>query len=155
MTSTHEGELDLPMLPPAARHIHIVPDLASTSLLSMGQFCDAGCTVTFTATAVEVLYNNAIILRGHRSPDTTLWHLSLLSNPEVPPVPSHTALAAVGSATPAELVAFAHAALFSPVLSTLQLALQKGFSLGFVLFLVGDFVGSDLLRRSMAFLERV
>jgi hypothetical protein len=24
MTSTHEAELDLPMLPPAARHIHIV-----------------------------------------------------------------------------------------------------------------------------------
>jgi hypothetical protein len=31
------------------------------------------------------------------------------------------------SATPAELVAFAHAALFSPALSTLAIALKKGF----------------------------
>jgi hypothetical protein len=33
----------------------------------------------------------------------------------------------VGSATPAELVAFAHAALFSPAISTLHAALAKGF----------------------------
>ena len=131
MTSTHEAELDLPMLPPAARHIHIVPDLASSTLLSMGQFCDAGCTVTFTAAIVEIYHNDTLILVGHRSPATTLWHLSLPTNPIPPAVSSHTALATVGSATPAALVAFAHAALFSPVLSTLQLALQKGYITNF------------------------
>jgi hypothetical protein len=41
------------------------------------------------------------------------------------------ALSAIGSATPAELVAFAHAALFSPSLSTLTLALQKGYVTNF------------------------
>ena len=39
----------------------------------------------------------------------------------------HTCLAAIGSATPQALVAFSHAALFSPALSTLVTALTKGF----------------------------
>jgi membrane-associated phospholipid phosphatase len=38
-----------------------------------------------------------------------------------------TCLTAVGSATPQALVAFSHAALFSPALSTLTTALVKGF----------------------------
>jgi hypothetical protein len=41
------------------------------------------------------------------------------------------AIGAVGSATPAELVAFAHAALFSPTLRTLEQALQKRFLVNF------------------------
>jgi hypothetical protein len=36
-------------------------------------------------------------------------------------------MSAIGSATPAELVAFAHAALFSLAPSTLAIALKKGF----------------------------
>jgi hypothetical protein len=126
MKSTHEAELDLPMLPPAARHIHIVPALASSSLISMGQLCDAGCTIAFTATEVTVSVNDAIVLIGHRTPDTRLWHFPL---PTSAPTPSmcHSAMASIGSATPSDLVAFAHAALFSPTLSTLNLALTKGF----------------------------
>jgi hypothetical protein len=126
MKSTHEAELDLPMLPPAARHIHIVPALASSSLISMGQLCDAGCTIAFTATEVTVAVNDAIVLTGHRTPDTRLWHFPL---PTPAPTPSlcHSAMASIGSATPADLVAFAHAALFSPTLSTLHLALTKGY----------------------------
>ena len=135
MMSTHEAELDLPMLPPAARHIHIVPDLASSSLLSIGQLCDAGCYVAFNATTVTVSHNDTIVLTGHRTPATRLWHLTL-PTPLPAPAPSPTpapasAHAAIGSATPAELVAFAHAALFSPALSTLKRALDKGFLTNF------------------------
>jgi hypothetical protein len=110
MTSTHEAELDLPMLPLAARRVHIVPALACPSLLSMGQFCDAGCTVHFTAEQVTVALADSILLTGHRDPTTKLWHLSLPTSTPTPP-PSHTAHAAIGSATPADLVAFAHAVL--------------------------------------------
>jgi hypothetical protein len=92
----------------------------------MGQLCDAGCTVAFTATDVTICVNGDVVLIGKHTPDTKLWHLRL---PIPTPLsePSHSAFAAVGSATPTELVAFAHAALFSPVLSTLLLALEKGF----------------------------
>jgi hypothetical protein len=136
MYSTHVAELDLPSLPLAARQVHIVPALTTSSLLSMGQLCDAGCLVTFDATSVTVHLDNERILEGARMPDTGLWHLSMVqpslatnANKPVTPLPplSHRSYAAVHSATPAELVAFAHATLFSPVLSTLKQALDRGF----------------------------
>ena len=136
MYSTHDAELDLPLLPLAARQGHVVPALASQPLVSIGQLCDAGCQVAFSATDVVVTYNDVPVLHGSRTPSTRLWHLDLtpsasLSSASLPaevPVPVQEASnAAIGSATPAQLVAFAHAALFSPALSTLEQALRKNF----------------------------
>ncbi len=120
MYSTHDGLLDTPSLPLSARKAHIVPDLTSHSLLSIGQLCDSGCDVIFTAGSVEVYFDDALILQGYRSTATNLWHVNL-------PAAPHSSLSAVGAATPADLVAFGHAALFSPVLGTLATALGKGY----------------------------
>jgi hypothetical protein len=49
MHSTHEAELDTSMSPEAAKRVYIVPGLATHTLLSNGQLCDAGCDVAFTA----------------------------------------------------------------------------------------------------------
>jgi len=125
MYSTHEAELDFPDLPLAARHVHIVPALAEHTLISIGQLCDAGCHVAFTSTTVTVSYQDRDILHGKRSPDTRLWQFDLIAKHK------QTAMSAVGSATPAELVAFAHATLFSPALSTLETALTKGYLTNF------------------------
>ena len=141
MYSTHEADLDLPSLPLAARRVHIVPALQSASLLSMAQLCDAGCQVTFDATSVRVHLNDALLLTGIRAPATGLWHLNLTAEAtetnalaeanelractETPLL--HHSYAALHSATPAELVTFAHASLFSPALSTLQKALERGY----------------------------
>ena len=46
--STHIGELDMPRLPKSARECHIIPDLASYSLISVVKLCEAGCEVSFT-----------------------------------------------------------------------------------------------------------
>ena len=96
----------------------------------MGQLCDAGCVVTFDATSVTVHHDALRLLEGTRTPATGLWHLSLtqpqLTTPTPPPL-LHRSYAAVQSATPADLVAFAHAALLSPELSTLKQALDRGF----------------------------
>ncbi|KAI2511195.1 hypothetical protein MHU86_3160 [Fragilaria crotonensis] len=77
------------------------------------------------------------ILTGPRDASTGLWHLGLVSaplpDPPSAPDPEQISLAAVAAATPADLVAFAHAALFSPALSTLQFALDRGY--------VSDFPG--------------
>ena len=136
MYSTHEAELDLPSLPPSARHVHIVPALHTSSLLSMGQLCDAGCTVTFDSLSVTVRLQHEVLMHGDRAKDTGLWHLSITPPahalntahvPSAPPPLLHHSFAAVQSATPAELVAFAHATLFSPALSTLDTALRRGF----------------------------
>ena len=145
MYSTHEADLDLPSLPPAARRVHIVPSLKTSSLLSMGQLCDAGCVVTFDAMSVTVTLHNKVILNGIRTPATGLWHLSMVQ-PSLPPaLPSpptvaptisppllHQSYAAMHSATPSELVAFAHATLFPPALSTLKQALDRGYLPNFV-----------------------
>ena len=129
MYSTHDAELNLPSLPLSARQGHIVPSLTSQPLISIGQLCDAGCHVSFTATTVTVTYNNTVVLHGKRSPDTRLWLLDLPESavPVAAPYSPESSNAAVASATPAELVAFAHATLFSPALSTLDQALQKNF----------------------------
>jgi hypothetical protein len=124
MQSTHTAKLDLPNLPALARQVHIVPALAQHSLISIRQLCDAGCNVTFDAKTVTVCYNNGTVLSGTRTAATKLWHL------QVPPT-QHQANRAVGSATPAQIVAFAHAALFSPALSTHEAALQQGYLTNF------------------------
>jgi hypothetical protein len=125
MYSTHEGEIDIdiPNLPKAAHTVHVVPDLASHSLLSIGQLCDAGCIVEYTATNVCVRHNDVDVLHGKRTPATQLWHITLPPGPKL----LHATNAAIGSATAPELVAFAHAALFSPALSTPASTLEKGY----------------------------
>jgi hypothetical protein len=49
MQATHTGQLDIPGISKEACTTHIFVNLASGSLLSIGQLCcDAGCTATFT-----------------------------------------------------------------------------------------------------------
>ena len=55
MKSTHEGELPLDKLPMNARRAHRVPALASYSLISVPQLCDAGCDVIFSADTAKVI----------------------------------------------------------------------------------------------------
>lgn len=133
MESTHHGELDIPALPVAARRAHIVPALTGQSLISIGQLCDAGCDVSFNATSVDIQLRGTPIFSGTRTPDTKLWTLTASPQTTVPitaPVePTYNAFAnaAVGAPTASNLVTFAHAALFSPALTTLEIALKKGY----------------------------
>jgi hypothetical protein len=137
LTSTHEGILDFPLLSPAARHVHIFPALHHCSLLSIGQLCDAGYTVTFDATIMQVSdMHQTVLLTGQRSHDTGLWHVPMPT--PIPHVAHHTvgpryhmAARALGTPATAEQVAYAHATLFSPALSTLEKALARGFLTNF------------------------
>jgi hypothetical protein len=70
------------------------------------------------------------VLSGYCTCLTRLWHFSLpwnqvSANQET--LTTYDSMTAIGSATPAQLVAFAHATLFWPVLSTLEMTLSKGF----------------------------
>jgi hypothetical protein len=112
--------------------------------VSIGQLCDAGCITIFDKNTVVITLNDTVIMSGKRDPVSRLWHLSLpppgftpaLASPIAsrPPIPRPTmafANAARLSASPAELVTFAHAALFSPSLSTLCTALDLKHVTGF------------------------
>jgi len=116
----HEAELNIPGLPLATRHGHVVPHLATQPLLSIGQLCDARCDVAFTASMVTISHNNSVVLQGQCTTKSKLWELNIC------PPPTASTNAALGTASTADLVAFAHAALFSPALSTLEEALCQG-----------------------------
>ena len=76
MRSTQECQLQLDQLPAQARTGHILPGLARHSLISIGHFCDAGCTAEFTTNKVKVKKDGNILLSGWRA-SPGLWHLPL------------------------------------------------------------------------------
>ena len=150
MTSTHEGDISIPGLPPEACTAHMFEELAqgSGSLISLGQLCDSNCTAIFDANSVNIFHNGTRIIEGFRTHRTGLWHIPINPPPGFPPLFStptaaattteppilptlHMASAAHFDASVAQQVAFSHAVLFSPVLSTLQRALDNYFIDGF------------------------
>jgi len=66
MHSTHRAELDLSMIPSAARAAHIFPNLASGLHIPIGQLRDAGCTALFNKTKACIFCNGKIVLRERR-----------------------------------------------------------------------------------------
>lgn len=139
MHATHEAELDLPTLPKKARHIYIVPELNSGTLISVGHLCDNNCTAPFEKHKVTIYHDGHPVLTGSRTGPTHLWHLDLFNNQAT--IPSTVALSAQALATrpsflpaattSADIVAFLHAALGSAAISTLHKALDKGYVHGF------------------------
>ncbi|EEC51526.1 predicted protein [Phaeodactylum tricornutum CCAP 1055/1] len=124
--STHVTELDVPDLPLAARTAHIFPGLTNGSLISIGQLCDHGCIATFTSDAVTITLDKKVILRGDRSAPNRLWTLHAPSStPPTKPLPSPIFPVANNvkhSSLLADRIAFLHASLFSPQLSTWSVA---------------------------------
>jgi hypothetical protein len=128
--STHVTELDVPDLPLAARTAHIFPGLTNGSLISIGQLCDHGCIATFTSDAVTITLDKKVILRGDRSAPNRLWTLHAPSStPPTEPLPSPIFPVANNvehSSLLADRIAFLHASLFSPQLSTWCKAINEG-----------------------------
>jgi hypothetical protein len=76
---------------------------------------------------MQVHDGDRIILVGHRNKLNGLWHVDLAS----PAMPTVRLANSIGNPTTAELVTFAHASMFSPVLSTLEAALSIGWLTNF------------------------
>ena len=120
MSSTMTALLPIPQLPLPAREVHIFPALGNTSLMSIGQLCDAGCQANFNATTAEVYFQQKLILTGHRNSETSgLWTMSI-------PTRNQANTTINMNAKPEDLVQFAHRSLWSPANSTLLKALQRG-----------------------------
>lgn len=121
--------MKLPNIPHQARLIHFFPELKSHSLLSISQLCDAGCQAHFDKNDVRIVYENEVILRGNRDPATTLWIIpvEIESDNQNEDTTIHLANQINAPTKIPELVAFAHAALFSPAISTLQKAIDMNF----------------------------
>ena len=83
--STFKCTLDIPGLPQEAQRGHIIPGLASHSLMSVVTLCNAGCNVIFNKTGVRVTYNGRVIMTRRKYEWIGLWTVPLnpLSNPIV------------------------------------------------------------------------
>ena len=66
MSSTHTTTMNLPTCFKNNIEGHVLPDLKSASLLSIGQLRDNGCSTYFNKNKIYIIHNNTIILEGHR-----------------------------------------------------------------------------------------
>ena len=134
MHSTHTAEIPIRGVPHAARTAHVFPDLHS-SLLAVAPLCDQGCQVTFDKQQCTITTPDGTIITCPRQ-NNGLWtlpphvlHETHCCSQQADNDPHREAAPAINrhTNTPADLVAFAHAALFSPAITTLKQALHKGF----------------------------
>jgi hypothetical protein len=114
--SSHTAKLPFPNLPQHAIEAHIFPDLLNHTLLSIGVFCDAGCTVEFTKNRVMVRYNNKLVLEGSREPPG-LW--------KTIPDQQQQANSLFTAPFKRKAITFLHASMFSPTTQTWTKAIEN------------------------------
>ena len=73
--STKEGNLPIKKLSEPATKALLVKDLKSGNIVSIGNFCDDGCTAIFCKHAVKIMKESEIILEGKRNKTTRLWDI--------------------------------------------------------------------------------
>jgi hypothetical protein len=124
MDSTHTESLDIPELNKAASIAHIFPGMANHSLLSVGQLCNEGYSVTFRIDAVTI-YNsqNVQILTGARNLDTGLWCIKLRK--EYQQHSHEVANNVYEYRNTGALVNYLHKAMFSPKKSAILQAVKN------------------------------
>ena len=118
MRSTHTALLDIQGLPQQAKTTHIFPNLASGSLLSIGQLCDAGCTALFDKKKLYIFNKGKIIMQGTRQ-KSKLWTIDNTAH--------HSLNSVIDAPTIAERIEFFSRSLFSPTLPTLTKAISAGY----------------------------
>ena len=133
--STHTGTLDLPGLPAAARLAHIIPGLASHSLISVVTLCNAGCDVLFAKIGCTITHCGRTIMCGNKCTRTGLWmiplHADIQPSTTITPPRSITAIAANVAATSlaGDHARYIHQALCSPTTPSLLRALARSSEL--------------------------
>ena len=56
--------LDIPWLPNDITEVHILPGLATKSLISIKKFVDGGCQVIFDETLCKIYFKGCLVLSG-------------------------------------------------------------------------------------------
>ena len=131
----------------AARGVDIFPQWVG-SLLSIGRLCDHGLSALYTASTVTISDGDGtVILSGHRCPRTSLWLIDISGAPPTLPSthktaepPTANAVITEAKGTQERVVAYYHACMGAPALSTFTKAIDK---LGLAL----PGLTSDMVRR--------
>jgi hypothetical protein len=120
---SHTCNLFLTDFPPQARQAHILPGLVHNSLISVGQLCDNGCSVTFTQEQVTVSKHGKCVMYGSRDPRSRLWRVDLKKRFETIQVQYNHAH---DNSNQKDLINYLHVTCFSPVKSTWITAIKNG-----------------------------
>jgi hypothetical protein len=115
IASTHTSTLNLPSLPHAARQAHVLPGLAQHSLLYVGQMCESGCAVTFTATKVAVTNGASTILTGQRDNESGMWRVPIETSIPLQIAPENYAHNVYEQKSIKYTITYLYACCFSPV----------------------------------------
>lgn len=103
--------------------VHIFPGIKSSSLISLGQLCDDGCTAMLNNKEIGIDKINTMILHGKRNWTDGLWDI------KIPTTNTMSVCANViirQDKTKYELATYLHGCAFSPVLGTFQKAIGQG-----------------------------
>ena len=144
-------EVKPPHISKESRDTHIVLSLASGSLYFVGQLCDDGCDAYFNKNICTITKNGKLVLSGTRTANSKLWisddikssnalyidaatvkTFSQASEPQTTinlssaHSPSHAANALCPEPHLAARIAFFHATLFSPAISSFCRAIGAG-----------------------------
>jgi hypothetical protein len=122
---THTASLDIPELNKAASMAHIFLGMANHSLLSVGQMCNEGYSVTFRIDAVTIYNSREVqILKGARDLDMGLWRIKLRKEHKYHP--HEVANNVYELCNTGALLNYLHTAMFSPTKSALLQAVKNG-----------------------------
>jgi hypothetical protein len=126
ITSTHTADLPIPGIPQGANRVHVFPEL-QTNLIGITSLTQAGCQVPFQEDTCTISCPDCQGIQCHASPQG-LW--ALTSKQIHGPTTNKTrgASPSLGnSCTPADVVAFHHATMFLPTISTLATSLKRRY----------------------------
>jgi hypothetical protein len=125
MESTHNTALDIPELNKDASIAHVFPGMANNYLLSVGQLCNEGYTVTLRNASVTTCNSQEIqILNGARDLDTGIWRINLRKEQQQPQLAVANNVHELRNT--GVLVNYLHKAMFSPTKSALLQAVKNG-----------------------------
>ena len=128
LKSTTDCTLPIPNMDKNAISGHVIPAL-NKSLISIGKICDANYTAVFTRNNVKICTNpvqipdNTVVFTGHRNFANGLYVANLNDKQ------THLAnkVDQLHNATTKNAITFLYLAAFSPAITTLTTAIQKGF----------------------------
>ena len=139
ISSSHTTTLNIPGLSDNAKNAHVLPELKSSSLLSIGQLCDDNCIAIFSKSKLHVAKKQKIILQGTRDPINGMWNVPLplqdnpsptisnsITNRSIPPTTDMVNYLGESNLL-GDCINFLYAACFSPAKSTFIQAVEAGF----------------------------